>query len=1108
MAAPWIIRSKLSAPAQKSGIIYRRALVAWFARMQRHKLSLLTAPPGYGKTTTLSLFAQRHPRTVWYTLSSADEDPSVFLQHLVAAIGTCCVLGEGEDPSAWLQGADLDRALLGIIHAMQSSAGFALVLDDFDCVRDQREVLRLLDSLITYSPQQVIFALASRTRVHLPCIPKLRASGRLLRLDSEIFRFSREDVAQLLRAEGVHLGTGDLETVYELTEGWPLGVRIVAQYLASGATLSDLRAKLAYRGSELYEYLAQEVISKQPSEVVSFMLASSPLPTLEPALLDKVLGRNDSQQMLEDLEERGLFVSRLGEDKLRYHPLVRDYLLRQARAAGARVAEVARRAARYYDTKGEPEHALELWLLGEDYDEIYSMLARWAPRWLREGHYSRLLRAIESIPAPRLEDYPELTYYKARALQAMGKLHTAFELYGEAARRFEEEGDGNWLSRALLGRASIYREKGQISRAGDTYFRVLSLLEPEDISTRAEVVMMLGISDAASGLLGSAERRLRDALELYELGEDADGQFHVWNNLAQVVYLRRGDFPRALEAASKARQIATELGADAYMAGADATLATVLYMQGDYARARQLADANYNLASRLGNQAEAIDALVVRAHTLRYGSDRDKRAAKELYGDVLNRMSILETNRHLAVESLLGLSSLHRLLGDPKGAEGYAQQAATTAERIGHEWFRQVCQLELAAITAMMGHRQEATSKASACLEWFRSCGDRYHQAHSLLLLAYLEGEVEPMLKVVEEGGYWALLSRERYFALPLLVSALGNAGTAEAARRALLAMGSEVLGDAHNWLLGDAADESQQGGMLLGSLIDDAAKSATSASKLRSLAEEALRHMISRPPYTLYIQMLGGFRVLRGDEVVGEREWRSTKTRILLQFLASHRGQMFPKDRLLELLWPEMEPAAADNNFRFSLSILTKVLEPQRPKGAPPYYIVRRNDAYGLDMSADVVVDTEEFEELVRQGKAAYRRGLPGRDEAIELLRKAIDLYKGDYLPESLYDDWTSLERERLRELFFDASTHLCLLLLQNGEYDEVIKLAWRTVEMDPCREESYRLLIRAYAEKGDRIAAIRAYKLCASNLQRELGVDPMPETQEMYNRLRQIGY
>ncbi len=1106
MSAPWIIRSKLNAPAPKAGIIYRKELAPWFARMQKHKLSLLTAPPGYGKTTTLSLFAQQNPRTSWYTLSSADEDPGVFLQHLVAAIIPHCP--QVEELSKSLRSLDLERVLLGIIHAMQDSAGFTLVLDDFDFVRDQREVLRLLDSLITYSPQQVIFALASRTRIHLPCIPKLRATSALLRMDSEALRFSQDDIARLLRAEGVHLSANDLEAVYALTEGWPLGVRIVAQYLVSGATPSDLRAKLAYRGSELYEYLAQEVISKQPPEVVSFMLESSPLPTLEPALLDKVLERNDSQKMLEDLEERGLFVSRTGEDRLRYHPLVRDYLLRQARASGSRVREVARRAARYYDSKGEPEHALELWLLGEDYEEIYGMLSRWAPRWLREGHYSRLLRAIESIPTPRLEDYPELIYYKARVLQAMGKLHTAFELYGEAARQFEEEGDGNWLSRALLGRASIYREKGQISRAGDTYFRVLSLLEPEDIVTRAEVIMMLGINDAASGLLGSAERRLRDALELYDLGEDADGQFHVWNNLAQVVYLRRGDFPSALEAASRARQIATELDADVYIANANATLATVLYMQGDYARARQLADANYNLASRLGNQAETIDALVVRAHTLRYGSDRDKRAAKELYSDVLNRMSTLETDRHLALEALLGLSSLHRLLGDPKGAEGYAQQAAATAERLGHEWFRQVCLLELASVLAMMNRREEAIAMASACLEWFRSCGDRYHQAHSLLLLAYLEGEVEPMLKVVEEGGYWALLSRERYFALPLLVSALGDEGTAEAAKRALLTMGSDALGGAHNWLLGDAADESQQGGMLLGSLIDDAAKSDTSVSKLRSLAEEALRHMVSRPPYTLYIQMLGGFRVLRGDEAVGEREWRSTKTRVLLQFLASHRGQMFPKERLIELLWPDMEPTAADNNFRFSLSILTKVLEPQRPKGAPPYYIVRRNEAYGLDISADVVVDTEEFEELVRQGKAAYRRGLPGRDEAIVLLRRALDLYKGDYLPENLYDDWTLLERERLRELFFDASTHLSLLLLlQGGEYDEVIKLAWRAVEMDPCREEAYRLLIRAYAEKGDRIAAIRAYKLCASNLQRELGMDPMPETQELYNRLRQIG-
>ena len=211
----------------------------------------------------------------------------------------------------------------------------------------------------------------------------------------------------------------------------------------------------------------------------------------------------------------------------------------------------------------------------------------------------------------------------------------------------------------------------------------------------------------------------------------------------------------------------------------------------------------------------------------------------------------------------------------------------------------------------------------------------------------------------------------------------------------------------------------------------------------MRQDAEEALARLAPRPRYTLHVHLLGPFRVCRGEEPVADKEWRTERARALLQLFASNRGVFLAKERIFEMLWPDLGPQAADNNFRFTLRSVNKVLEPHRLEGSNPYYIQRRGDAYGLDSHAAVWLDTEEFERLVRQDRADQRRGLAGRKESLDLYRRAVDLYADDYLPEQVYEDWTSVERERLRELYFHAAGSVAELLLHAGEPEEVVCLA-----------------------------------------------------------------
>ncbi len=274
---------------------------------------------------------------------------------------------------------------------------------------------------------------------------------------------------------------------------------------------------------------------------------------------------------------------------------------------------------------------------------------------------------------------------------------------------------------------------------------------------------------------------------------------------------------------------------------------------------------------------------------------------------------------------------------------------------------------------------------------------------------------------------------------------------------------------------------------------------------EVRQAAERALEHLVYRPPYTLRIRTLGTFGAWRGESEVRDRDWRSVKARQLLQLLIIEWGRLIPRDRILDALWPELESDAASNNLRVTLSRLYKALEPERPDGAPSHYIQQHGDSFGFNVESNHQLDSAEFSAAVAAGQRAEQKEL--QDEAIVHYRRAIALYNGPFLPDSLYEDWSVIERERLCLLFNLAALRLGEMLLGDGQIHESMGLAWRVLEHDEAQEEAYWLLMRAHSALGERSIAIRLYQRCVKMLREELGVEPLPRTVALYERIRKMG-
>ena len=168
-------------------------------------------------------------------------------------------------------------------------------------------------------------------------------------------------------------------------------------------------------------------------------------------------------------------------------------------------------------------------------------------------------------------------------------------------------------------------------------------------------------------------------------------------------------------------------------------------------------------------------------------------------------------------------------------------------------------------------------------------------------------------------------------------------------------------------------------------------------------------------------------------------------------------------------------------------------MLEPEREPGSESAFIFRDGTTYALRPHADLWLDADEFLQLARQPVKAD----------VSQLKKAMELYRGDYLPESLYEAWLAEERERLASTFLESADRLIELWIGQERYSEAIELSQRVLARDKCWERAYRHLMLAYNRLGDRGQVGRTYQRCAQALRDDLDVSPSPETQELYKAL-----
>lgn len=251
---------------------------------------------------------------------------------------------------------------------------------------------------------------------------------------------------------------------------------------------------------------------------------------------------------------------------------------------------------------------------------------------------------------------------------------------------------------------------------------------------------------------------------------------------------------------------------------------------------------------------------------------------------------------------------------------------------------------------------------------------------------------------------------------------------------------------------------------------------------------------------FGLCIRTFGGFQLIRGRSVVPLAEWKLNKSLQLFKYLLVHRGRPISVPQLLGVFWPDMTEQRGRRNLQATLYVLRRVLEPNLGAFEGSRYLRHNKGKYTLSLGPSVWLDMEVFEHQIRRAEKV-RNDDP--DAAREHLRKALKLYQDRFLPEDVYEDWTTYPREYYHELYVQATLEYAQLEAEAGNLRAAIQVCRRALAQDPYQEEIHRALMMYYLTADRRLEAIQQYRQCQRMLEQEFGVPPSRETEALYREI-----
>lgn len=1073
-----VIRTKIIIPRRRTEILTRKRLLQILDNVIDLKLLILAAPAGYGKTSLMIDFAKHTQLPVcWFSLDTLDTDAQRFIAHFLTSIATLYP-AFGAASFAALQNInqdklDLDAVVNAIINDCYENIteNFVFVLDDYHLVRDSKPIESFINRITQEMPDNFHLIIASRTLLTLPDLSLLVARSQVGGLSLEELAFLPEEIKQLMVTNYHQDLTDDCAKLLAAqTEGWITGLLLTAQLSTEGA---DERLRLErVSGVGLYEYLTQQVFDRQDEQMQSFLLRTSLLEEFNEELCDKVVGIPlalpdiNWSQMIEVVQRDNLFVLPVEDETLhlRYHHLFRDFLQHRMRADRAEEAmKIEKALAAWYIDNRDWERAMEIYSRIGNVDQVSELIRDASPGMILGGRLVTLTEWIDTLPDNEKNSRPEILSILGAVSMMRGASQQSLDLLNKAIAGLRKSKLYQDLVSALIRRSTVNRYFGNYPLAMEDIEEALQICSqhPREERLRAEALRVKGVNLYLKGELRASQGTLKDSLALYRAMRESLDAAKVQLDLG-VVCCAMGNLSEAESYYTSSLEFWQKTQNSLWQSNVLNNLGGLQQMRGQFEVAAQNLERAVNYARLAVNPRLECYSLTSLGDL--YRDIHAYEEAQKVYALVRARMTGLND---LTLQILVNLSqcALERFTGNFHNAHHFLNEAEKLALGGGSKYDEALCLLETGILSFKEGKVRLVREKVDQAYRFFEQEGYEGDKFRAEFYL-HLHG-----LKSDQQAN--ALEDFTRWMDVP----------KTEEKKSALLRMADE-----HQALLQHALKTHPESIGLSGILsrVMDYEYSLIEIRKLIRRHSSVIHFTTPR----ISIRALGRSQVKIGDHLVPVSAWKTQSARDLFFFILQNSDGV-TREEIGEAFWSDSDLEDIRVRFKNAIYRLRHALGTES--------VTLNEDEYRFNRTLDYDYDVENFLQEISLAQSSSDRSV-----AITHLSNAVTLYKGPYLPKVDYD-WVLIQREHLHQKYVTAAVNLINLYSETEQYQQVITLAHRVVEIDPCSESAHRSAMSAFAALGDRAGVVRQYEKCKKLLFEDFGVTPSAQTETLYKTLMQ---
>src|SRR3989440_5542653 len=511
------------------GLLHRKDLLQLLDRAVTKRLTVISAPPGSGKTSLLHAWAdhsRKLRRGAFVSVERDQQNAQRFWCAVLDAIrgparSTAC-----ETPPAPTAVPDVDQVIDSILSEIAEHAGpVVLIIDDLHELRST-DALTQLESFLANLPSTARVVLSSRRDPSIK-LHQLRLANAIAEIRAGDLRFTEDETRELLAGSAISLSGEDVAALHQRTEGWAAGLRLAVISLTGHPEPERFVAEFSGTDRAFGEYLMAEMLERQPSEVQRMLLRTSLVDRMNGELADLLAGRSGSEQMLLALEEANAFVVSLDASRtwFRYHQLLADFLrLELRRTSAEEVPDLHRRAARWFADRGDVVEAVRHMVAAGDWPDAARLVADHSFRWVLDGQAGTIRAVLQAFPEGAPVDHPDLALAHAAAELNQGRTEEAAAQLALAESHLHSAPAAHRrrLAVAIASlRLALARHSGQFSEV----IEQVKMLDASMTDASSEPVAMgselrgvallnLGIVETWTGRLLEAERHLCDGAAL------------------------------------------------------------------------------------------------------------------------------------------------------------------------------------------------------------------------------------------------------------------------------------------------------------------------------------------------------------------------------------------------------------------------------------------------------------------------------------------------------------------------------------------------------------------------------------------------------------------